>query len=74
MSSFGAIAATIRFSCCPALAVHKCASPEFMLPMQAWKMNISPRFVDVDAHVLPAPDLQYKERTQPMNTGSLGAW
>ena len=37
-------------------------------------MTIEPRFVGVDAHVLPAPNLQYKERTQPMNTGSLGAW
>jgi hypothetical protein len=41
---------------------------------QAWQMNIGPRFVDVEAHVLPAPNLQYKERTQPMNTGHLGAW
>jgi hypothetical protein len=44
------------------------------LPLQAWQMTIEPRFVGVDAHVLPAPNLQYKERTQPMNTGSLGAW
>ena len=37
-------------------------------------MNIGQQFVEVDACILPAPSLQYKERTQPMNTGSLGAW
>lgn len=28
----------------------------------------------VDAHVLPSPNLQYAERTPPVNTGTLGAW
>lgn len=37
-------------------------------------MNIGQHFVEVDARILPAPSLQYKEGTQPMNTGSLGAW
>jgi hypothetical protein len=37
-------------------------------------MNIDQRFVEVDARILPAPSLQYKEGTQPMNTGTLGAW
>jgi hypothetical protein len=52
------------------------------VPLQAWQMKIGDsrdsrepaRFVDVEAHVLPAPNLQYKERTQPVNTGQLGAW
>ena len=64
---------SMRWACIKSMLVPGVWLQRSLL-VQAWQMNIGQCFVEVDARILPAPSLQYKEGTQPMNTGSLGAW